>query len=81
MFMLLLFAPLRRIAEPNLFPLHSPEIFLFWETLISITPSGTQNVHLAPREEIIPLGHLFSMTQTPQLFSIALLLTSPCSLF
>ena len=42
-----LFASLRRMAEPTpflppFFP--SPEIFLFWETSIAITASGTQEV-------------------------------------
>ena len=56
MFMLQLFALLRRIAEPIPFLPPSftpPQISLFWETSIAITPSGTQKVVLTPdREEV-----------------------------
>ena len=50
-FMLQLFALLQRIAEsiPFLPPLFtSPVISLFWETSITITPSGTQKVVPTP---------------------------------
>ena len=50
-FMLQLFALFRRIAEPIPFLptfFTPPEISLFWETSIAITPSGTQNVVPTP---------------------------------
>ena len=50
-FMLQLFALLRRMAKPMPFLPPSfipPIITLFWETLIAITPSGTQTVVPTP---------------------------------
>ena len=90
MFMLPLFALLRRIAEstrslPPLFP--SPEISSFWGTSTTITPSGTHNVLLTPagRKYLNGLSlrtSFSSMILTPQHFSIAfkavaILLISP----
>ena len=79
MFMLSLFALLRRIAKPISFlpPLSPPpEICLFWGTSIAITPSRTQKVLPAPvgKKHLIgssPLTLIPSMTLLYQLFSIA----------
>ena len=56
MFMLLLFALLRRISEPTPFLAPSfspPEIFSFWLISIAITPSGTQKILPTPWERSI----------------------------
>ena len=54
MFMLPLFALLRRLAEPTLFLpsfFPTPEISSFWKTSIPITPSGTQTSTSDPSGE------------------------------
>ena len=85
MFMLPLFALLRRIAEPTPFFSTSfppPEISLFWGTLIAITLTGTQKVLLTPVARKYSTG-LFPLTSFPlitliyQLFSIAPLAVAP----
>ena len=78
-FMLQLFALLRRIAEPIPFlpPFFTPpKISLFWETSIAITPSGTQKAVPTPggRKYSIRsslLTYFFSMTLTYLLFPVA----------
>ena len=85
MFMLPLFALLRRMAEPTpfltpFFP--PPEISSFWCTSIAITPSGTQEVLLTPvgrkySTGSSPLTSSPSMTLTYLLFSIAPLAVAP----
>ena len=85
MFTLPLFALLRRIAKPIsfLFPFFPPpEISLFWETLIAITPSMTQKVFptTVGRKHLIgsfPLTSSPSMTLTYLLFFIAPLAVAP----
>ena len=84
-FMLPLFALLRRIAKPisflpPLFP--PPQISLFLETSIAITPTRTQKVLPTPvgRKHSIglsPLPSSSSMTLTYLLFSIASLAVAP----
>ena len=80
----LLFAPLRRMAEPtpSLPPFFLPEISSFWGTSIAITPSATQEVLPNPAgrkysTESSPLTYSPSMTLTHPLFSIAPLAVAP----
>ena len=78
-FMLQLFALLRRIAEPIPFlpPFFTPpEICLFWETSIAITPSGTQKVVPTPVGRNYSIGSFLltsfhSITLTYLLFPVA----------
>ena len=78
-FVLQLFALLRRIAEPIPFLPPSftpPEISLFWETLIAITPSGTQKVVPTPVRNKYSIGSsllisFLSITLTYLLFPVA----------
>ena len=84
-FMLQLFALLRRIAEPipSLPPSFTPpEISLFWETSIAITPSGTQKVVPTPvgRKHSIGsslLSSFLSITLTYLLFLASLTVATP----
>ena len=85
MFMLPLFASLRRIAKSISFlPLSflPPEISQFWGTSVAITPSGTQKILPNPvgRKYSIgssPLTSFPSMNLTHLLFSIVPPLTFP----
>ena len=78
-FVLQLFAPLRRIAEtiPFLPPSFTPpEIFLFWGRSIAITPSRTQKIVPTPVRRKYSIGlslltSFFSITLTYLLFPVA----------
>ena len=85
MFMLPLFALLRRIAEPIPF-LPPPEISLFWGTSIAITRSRNRKVLPTPggRKYSIgssPMTSSLSLTLTYLFFSIAPLVVAPSLTF